>query len=85
MEIEFDKVHVRVKPYSHSEVVPKVIPTATIRHYEGGTWWTYVYYIYCQDQYLRAANYTDHTPNYLDGMVGCDKLRDFRKYYKLEE
>lgn len=33
----------------------------------------------------KAANYTDHTPNYLDGMVGCDKLRDFRKYYKLEE
>ncbi len=87
MSIQFNQVYTRKEPYDYTETIPKVIPYQTRKHGEytkAGKFvnHTFVYYRYCEDIYLRARNWSERSPRYLDGMVGCVKLREFNRYFK---
>ena len=85
---ELSGIYVRVNPYDYTSTIPKVRVTNIRKHYEYNKSfkkqfnYTYVYYVYCNDVYLRAKNWSEHSPKYLDGLIGCVKLREFNQMFK---
>ena len=51
--------------------------------YKGYKNYTYVYYKTCNNQFYPAANTSENSPLFLDGLVGCTLLTDFKKQFNI--
>jgi hypothetical protein len=87
------QIYQQIKPSKHTEKLEKVEVLSLRSHYEsakkapykGKRNYTYVYTKTCNGQYYPDANKVglNEYPHYLDGLVCCMLLSDFKRNFKL--